>query len=361
MPELPDVQVFKQYVDVTALHQRIRDVTVAADGMLEGVSSRTLKSRLIGHELASTRRHGKHLFVRVTGEGWLRLHFGMTGEVRYFKDDGESPEHCRLRLDLSNGYHLAYVNVHKFGAIGMVDDVDAFVEDEGLGPDALELDLHGFRAALEGRRGAIKSTLMNQNVMAGIGNVYADELLLAAGVDPRARTDRLEADTIRDLHRAMRTVLAQAIEARVEVDRLPRSFLLPHRDDEGKCPRCGAALKRAKVGGAPLATARAISSGRADGGVGARGSLPPRLSAPGAQGTRRCLARPICILPVRRAAWERPAPDRLPRGHGSLGNGGGLVDAPGRGVVGAKGRYSHCPSIVRPICSLGTLSAQKPS
>jgi formamidopyrimidine-DNA glycosylase len=249
MPELPDVQVFKEYLDSTALHQRIRDVDVSADGMLENVSTRTVKSRLKGHELASTRRHGKNLFVRVTDDGWLRLHFGMTGELKYFKDDEETPEHVRIRLDFSNGYHLAYVNVRKFGEIGMVDDVGSYVDEQGLGPDALDLDLDGFRATLKGRRGAIKSTLMNQDVIAGIGNVYADEMLFAAGVDPRARTEKLGEDTLRDLHRAMGKVLRRAIGARVDVEKFPRSFLLPQRGAGGQCPRCGNELKRTKVSG----------------------------------------------------------------------------------------------------------------
>lgn len=248
MPELPDVQVFKELLDATSLHQRIRDVGVSADGMLKGVSSRTLKGKLKGHELRSTRRHGKNLFVRVTADGWLRLHFGMTGELQYFKKD-EVPEHARLRLDFTNGYHLVYVNTRKFGEIGMVDDVDSFVEEKDLGPDALGLDLASFRDALEGRRGAIKSTLMNQNVIAGIGNVYADEMLFAARIDPEARTEKLGDDTIRNLHHAMQRVLKKAIGARVELDRFPRSFLLPQRGEDGKCPRCGRKLQQTKVSG----------------------------------------------------------------------------------------------------------------
>jgi formamidopyrimidine-DNA glycosylase len=247
MPELPDVQIFKEYVDATALHQRIRDVTVRASGLLDGVSARTVRSRLGGHELAETRRHGKHLFVRVTADGWLRLHFGMTGELASFKDEADMPEHARLGLEFTSGYHLAYVNVRKFGEIGLVDDVDAFVEAEGLGPDALGLDRGAFREALAGRRGAIKATLMNQAVLAGLRNLYADETCFAAGLDPRSRTEKLNDATIDDLHRAMRKVLAQAIEARVEMDRFPRSFLLPSRERDGTCPRCGKALRRAKI------------------------------------------------------------------------------------------------------------------
>jgi formamidopyrimidine-DNA glycosylase len=81
MPELPDVQVFKEYLDSTSLHQRIDDVTVAADRILDNVSARTLRSRLRRKSLVSTQRHGKHLFVEIEDDAWLRLHFGMTGKL----------------------------------------------------------------------------------------------------------------------------------------------------------------------------------------------------------------------------------------------------------------------------------------
>lgn len=248
MPELPDVEVFKQYLDATSLHRRIRRVDVSAPRMLRGVSSDEIEAALTGHELAETRRHGKHLFARITGDGWLRLHFGMTGDLAYSKHDA-TPLHTRLRLDFTNGYHLAFTDMRMFGAIGLVDDVDAFIASEHLGPDALELDRAGFRDVLAGHRGAIKSTLMDQHVLAGLGNVYTDEALFAAHVDPRAHTECLDDEMVRDLHRAIRSVLGRAIDARVELERFPRSFLLPHRGRDETCPRCGDALRRVRIGG----------------------------------------------------------------------------------------------------------------
>jgi formamidopyrimidine-DNA glycosylase len=249
MPELPDVQVFQRYLASNALHKRIRDVEVSAAGMLAGVSGKTLKAKLEGRELVATRRHGKNLFVHVAGDDWLLLHFGMTGELQYFGDSEGTPKYTRLRIDFANGHHLAYVNMRKLGKIRLVEDVDTFIADQKLGPDALDLDLAGFRSALNGRRGKIKATLMDQNVIAGIGNIYADEVLFAAGVDPRARTEKLASATIRELHKAMRAVLKKAIAADADADRLPRSFLLPHRARGGTCPKCGGTLQQVKFGG----------------------------------------------------------------------------------------------------------------
>ena len=81
MPELPDVETFKRYIDSTSLHQRIDDVDVRNAYVLKGVSGRELARRLKGRRFESSRRHGKHLFVRAEEELWLRLHFGMTGSL----------------------------------------------------------------------------------------------------------------------------------------------------------------------------------------------------------------------------------------------------------------------------------------
>lgn len=249
MPELPDVQVFEDYLDQTALHQRIEHVYVSAKGLLDDVSASTLRSHLTGRALEGSRRHGKHLFVDAGEGGWLRLHFGMTGYLRYYAQDGAPPDHVRLRLDFAGDHHLAYSNTRRMGQIGLVDDVDAYLEAARLGPDALdpELDVARFREALAGRSGALKSTLMNQSVVAGIGNVYADEILFDAGVHPEAKTDALRAETVEALFGAMKRALRRAIEARVED--FPDDFLVPHRRDGAECPRCGGTVKKIEVSG----------------------------------------------------------------------------------------------------------------
>lgn len=260
MPELPDVQVQKERLDATALHRRIEHVYVSADRILTGVSDTTLRRRLDGRTLRSSRRHGKHLFAEIEDDGWLRLHFGMTGRLAYYRDDGDGdgdgdgdlagpPDHTRLRLDFSGGGHLAYVNVRRLGQIGLVDDPDAYVEAEGLGPDALDtaFDAGALGSVLEGRTAAVKSALTDQSRIAGIGNVYADEMLFQARIHPETPAGTLDEDDVRRLHEAMRRVLQAAIEARVED--FPDWFLLPRREEGGRCPRCGAELEKSRVSG----------------------------------------------------------------------------------------------------------------
>jgi formamidopyrimidine-DNA glycosylase len=175
----------------------------------------------------------------------------MTGNLKYYEDDDEEPDHTRLRADFSNGYHLAYRNTRKLGQIGLVTDVDEYIDEEGLGPDALasDFDLRAFREVLEDRRGTIKRALMNQSVIAGIGNIYADEILFHAGVHPEAKVNRLDDDTVAEIFHAMKKVLEKAIEARVE--NFPRNFLIPRREEGAECPRCHGEIAKTRVSGRP--------------------------------------------------------------------------------------------------------------
>jgi formamidopyrimidine-DNA glycosylase len=249
MPELPDVETFKCYLDATSLHQRIDDVEVRNAYVLKDVSARELARRLKGHRFESSRRHGKHLFVHANEDLWLRLHFGMTGSLRYFGNAEQAPTHTRVLFIFTNNHRLAFDDQRQFGQIGLLKDVDEFLKERALGPDALDLDLGGFQKILGKRRGAVKSILMNQRLIAGIGNIYADEILFRARIHPAIEISRLSSKALTKLFRAMRYILEKAIAAKADVNQMPKSWLLPHRGKGGKCPRCGRELKSSKIGG----------------------------------------------------------------------------------------------------------------
>jgi formamidopyrimidine-DNA glycosylase len=249
MPELPDVETFKRYFDATSLHQRMVDVDVLSADLLKGISGRELVRRLKGRRFESSCRHGKHLFVRTDGDIWLRLHFGMTGSLRYLKGEEKAPPHTRVLFVFAKDYRLAFDDQRKFGEIGLVKDVDKFLKKRALGPDALALDLSEFKDILGEHRGAVKSILMNQRLIAGIGNIYADEILFHARIHPATQIARLGDKDINRLFAAMRHVLRKAIEYQADVDRMPKSWLLSQRGKGGKCARCGRGLKSSKIGG----------------------------------------------------------------------------------------------------------------
>jgi formamidopyrimidine-DNA glycosylase len=249
MPELPDVETFKRYLDATSLHQRIVDVDVQSAYVLKGVSARELAYELRDRQFESSRRHGKHLFVRAAEGVWLRLHFGMTGSLRYFKGEEKAPRHARVVFVFAKDYRLALDDQRKFGEIGLIKDVDEFLIKRDLGPDALDVDLSEFKNMLGKHRGAVKSILMNQKLIAGIGNIYADEILFRARIHPATQLSSLKDKTVAKLFRATRYILEKAIDAKADVDRMPKSWLLPHRGKGGRCSRCGRELKSATIGG----------------------------------------------------------------------------------------------------------------
>jgi len=249
MPELPDVEMFKRYLDATSLHQRISGVDVESAYVLKGVSARELAHRLKGRCFECSRRHGKHLFVRANGELWLRLHFGMTGSLQYFKREQQPSKHTRVLFVFARTHCLAFEDQRKFGEVGLVKDVDDFLKKRALGPDALDLRLSEFRAIFEKHRGAVKAILLNQKFIAGIGNIYADEILFRARMHPATETSRLGDKAITKLFRATHHILEKAITAKADVNQMPRSWLLPHRGKGGKCPRCGRNLRSARIGG----------------------------------------------------------------------------------------------------------------
>src|SRR5438034_3146374 len=237
MPELPDVETFKRYLDATSLHQPIKGVDVRSAHVLKGVSAREFGRQLKGRSFESSCRHGKHLFVRTDRDLWLRLHFGMTGSLEYLKGQRQAPKDTRVLFGFANHSRLAFRDQRKFGEIGLLKDVDEFLRKRALGPDALDIDLAEFRKIVGKRRGAVKSILMNQKLIAGIGNIYADEILFRARMHPATEIADLDEKALAKLFRATRYILEKAIETKADVEQMPKSWLSPHRGTGGRCPR----------------------------------------------------------------------------------------------------------------------------
>jgi formamidopyrimidine-DNA glycosylase len=249
MPELPDVEVFKQYFDATSLHQEIEKVETSSKQILKGISQSELEKRLRDCSFVSTDRHGKYLFAHLDNGLVMKFHFGTTGFLKYFKDLEKEPEHDRMMITFSNGFHLVYDSQRKLGEIRLIENEDAFIEQKGLGPDGMKVSFPDFQAALSGSRASIKSALMNQQILAGIGNVYSDEILFQAGIHPKKKAGSLDEKRLKKLFKALGQVVDKAIQSRADPERFPDAFILPHRRGDGKCPKCSGALKRDKIAG----------------------------------------------------------------------------------------------------------------
>ncbi len=255
MPELPDVELFKRRLDDSSLSQFILKILVSDARILGDLAPRAFAGKLEGHRFESSRRHGKHLLVALERGGWLTLHFGMTGSLEYLERLEDEPPYTRVRFDFAGGRHLAYSNRRMLGRVGWTEDAEAFIRAENLGPDALDpgLDLAAFRAALGGGRKTVKAALMDQSAMAGIGNIFADEILFQAKLHPATPTGQLSDRDTKELFKQTRKVLETAIDCGAGSeqfqDRLPKRSLLPQRKKGGHCPRCGAALEIFKASG----------------------------------------------------------------------------------------------------------------
>src|SRR5438132_1406060 len=116
---------------------RVAKMVQARSGQMEGVQKEIC--------FESSRRHGKHLFVRTDGDLWLRLHFGMTGSLRYFKHEEQAPNHTRVLFVFANAHCLAFEDQRKFGEVGLLKDVDEFLKKRALGPDTLDISLPQFK------------------------------------------------------------------------------------------------------------------------------------------------------------------------------------------------------------------------
>lgn len=247
MPELPDVEGFRALLAEHAMGHRVERVDVADAGVLRGTTARQLNDGLRGNRFARPERHGKWLIARTDGPAVL-LHFGMTGRLQWLDSSAPPDRHDRVTFVTSAG-ELRYRDMRKLQGITLARNRRE--EDRvlaGLGPDALGVTSQELDHILNGRRGAIKATLINQKVIAGLGNLLADEILWRARIHPRRPARRLTAQERHELHGHMRRVLRASVRAACVPPR--PSWLTGARGQRPpRCPRCCAPLCRSRIGG----------------------------------------------------------------------------------------------------------------
>ena len=249
LPELPEVEIYSRYFERHALGQTVARVEVLDDRILD-IPRKRLQAALIGHQFESVRRHGKHLFADAGG-AWLHLHFGMTGDLLYYRNPEEQPRFARVVFHFDNAAHLAFDDMRLFGVVGLTISPAAYVEEHRLGPDPLDSSfrLPQFRKLMANRRGATKALLMSQEFVAGIGNLYADETLFQTSIDPRRGAETLGPDEVKAIFTSIRSILRTTIARKARSAGYPAGSLVLHRELGERCPRCGGTIQRAVVGG----------------------------------------------------------------------------------------------------------------
>ena len=256
MPELPAMENFRRSIDKDGLNKKIVSVSAKRDRVVHADEKQLVKA-LTGQALREARRHGKYVFLRI-GAGakaqWLSFHCGMTGYFSYLKPDEDDKivTKAKLLLRFGNGAALAFFDPRMFGRVELIKNPETFIADHSLGPDAADVTAGQFAAMLAVSGKPLKTLFLDQSVMAGIGNVYGDEIPFQAKLNPKRKANSLNSEEAARLYRRMTAILKTAIAKKAYLDHwdmLPRSWLVHYREDGAACPRCGGTITGYSAGG----------------------------------------------------------------------------------------------------------------
>jgi len=263
MPELPEVETVARGLREVLPGRRILSVRLGKTDFIDDPAA--LEQDLPGGTFARIRRLGKFLVLDLeprktpAEESSLLIHLGMTGKISVCPPETPVPDHTHVFLALDDGRELRYNDVRRFGRMALLANGAHERVLGGLGLEPLEISVAEFRTRIQARKSRIKALLLDQSVMRGIGNIYADESLWRARIHPEKTGARLKDDELRRLHRAVQHILREAIRLRgssvsdyVDLDGGRGEFQQKHRayqHDGKKCFRCGTIIRRIIVAG----------------------------------------------------------------------------------------------------------------
>jgi formamidopyrimidine-DNA glycosylase len=258
MPELPEVETTVRQIRPHVVGRRIVDVEVDWRPALGGVSMHRFRGNVVGSRIAGVWRRAKYLVFDLDGAGCLVGHLRMTGRLRVLGPAEDPGPYSRLRLALSGGRVLHFLDLRKFGRLVHARRPDEILA--GLGPEPLGTGFTSawLRSALRRRRRQLKPLLLDQSFVAGLGNIYVDEALHRARLHPCRPAHRVRAASADRLHRSIRQVLEAAIELQGSTfdgfyetpegnpGRYQHEFRVYGRVGR-PCPRCGRPIRRIVV------------------------------------------------------------------------------------------------------------------
>ncbi len=259
MPELPEVQTILDALAPLILHQTLADATLLWPPVVDRPEPALFRAWIQGRRVEEVGRRGKYMLFRLDDHRWLVMHLRMTGKVRVVSPNDPLRPHDRLIFHLGDGREWRFEDQRKFGRVYLVEDPEEIVGKLGPEPlsDAFNPDY--LAQTLANRTAAIKSLLLDQRIVAGIGNIYADEALFRARIHPLRPGGSLTRPEIAGLVEAVKAVLAQAL---AEMGTTLRDYRRPDgsvgsfqnrlqvfRRTGEPCPSCGAPIQRIVVGG----------------------------------------------------------------------------------------------------------------
>lgn len=247
MPELPEVETFKQYLDQTSLKQLIKEIQVT-DNRVLNTEKDNLRKALKGKRFESSIRHGKYLLVYLKPQ-FLVMHFGMSGDLKYYNNKDDPPKFSKVIFQFNNGFNLAYTSIRMFGKVSIANSIEEFIENKKLGPDAYKMTLEEFQGAVQRRSAIAKNALLNQSFVAGIGNIYSDEILFRTKIHPKTNVNSLSDIKVKELFVNIKEVLEYGIKKKGDLSTYSKELLIPHRKKEEKCPTCNSTITRFEISG----------------------------------------------------------------------------------------------------------------
>lgn len=261
MPELAEVETLARDLGRLLLNAEFSRIEVFWQRSVAVPSSAELATHLPGRKVLNVGRRGKFLILSLTGPTYLLIHLRMSGRLHVSDGTGAPDPYARIVFHLTDGRRLTFSDVRKFGRVFWTADLDSIVGDLGPEPlaDGFTPDVLG--DILNRHRGALKPLLLNQRVLAGLGNIYVDEALFAAGLHPLRKADSLSSLETGCLYTGIQRVLRQAIRNRGttledasfhDAEGQPGlnagNLQVYHRAGE-PCVRCGTLVQRTVVGG----------------------------------------------------------------------------------------------------------------
>lgn len=261
MPELPEVETIRRQLAPHLEGCAILSVRILDPRWTRPESPGKVERALRGRQVQRVGRSGKYLVWELSDELYLLVHLRMTGALLF--DPQAEPPHTRVRFELDGGHRLVYDDPRRFGTGHVVSGAaarDAYLRERiGVEPLTPEFTLEHLRGLARGRRAPVKSFVLDQRRIAGVGNIYADEALFRARIHPLRRAGVLTRAQLAELRNGIEEALLAGIDAKGasiddfrHVDGARGSFqdrFLVHRREGEPCPRCGATIRKLVVGG----------------------------------------------------------------------------------------------------------------
>jgi len=249
MPELPEVNTVRFGFEQTALQLKIITVEVYDDKIIRNASQQEFVDALQGETFIDTYRQGKYFFAILSSGLEILFHLGMTGDLVYYFDSSEQPKYERFRLQFENSMYLGYDDLRKFSNILLINDRQKYLSAIQLGPDALSISLKDFSAIFKNRKKSLKAILMDQRLVAGVGNLYADEICYQAQLHPASVAGALQKSHLQRVHRLMQNILNEACEQDAYYKVYPDNWFWKWRDEKKGCIEGKGLIKKIKIGG----------------------------------------------------------------------------------------------------------------